>query len=49
MFGMKGRWEINGFKIRYYTISTSHGQSGSPIFIRKNGKYYAIGIHTDGE
>ena len=47
MFGMKGRWEVSETEIRYDTISTSSGQSGSPIFIKKNGEYFAIGIHTN--
>ena len=47
MFGMKGRWEVSETEIRYDTISASSGQSGSPIFIKKNGEYFAIGIHTN--
>ena len=47
MFGMKGQWEVYKSEIRY-EISTSPGQSGSPIIIKKDGDYLAIGIHTGG-
>ena len=50
MFGMEGKWKIYETQIRYYSISTTRGQSGSPIFIKKNGKYLVIGIHiSSGE
>ena len=47
MYGMKGKWEREKEEIRY-DISTTEGQSGSPVFIQRNGRYYVIGIHTVG-
>ena len=32
----------------YYTIDTSYGQSGGPVYIYENGKYYVVGIHNHG-
>lgn len=28
-----------------YELSTSEGQSGSPILVSREGKFYAVGIH----
>ena len=37
----------NGKKlILYDDINTSGGQSGSPVDLVKNGRYYTIGIHV---
>ena len=47
MYGAQGEWAIYNDEIRYM-ISTTGGQSGCPIFINQNGRYYAIGIHTRG-
>ena len=46
MYGMEGSWEVNG-EIISYVITTTGGQSGSPIFICEKGEYYIIGIHTE--
>ena len=45
---MKGKWESFNGQIRH-NISVTAGQSGSPIFFKKYGKYYAVGMHTHGE
>ena len=32
----------------YYTIDTSYGQSGGPVYIEENGNYFAVGVHNYG-
>lgn len=37
-----------GGAVLNYRISTSGGQSGAPVLIQDNGRYYAAGIHVSG-
>jgi len=32
--------------IYYNDIDTTEGQSGSPIYLIRDGKYYLIGVHV---
>lgn len=48
MFGQSGEWILKNSLIKY-KIATSTGQSGCPIYIEVNGKYFVIGIHTCGD
>ena len=34
-----------GDYLGYYRMDTDKGQSGSPIYYKKDGKYYVVGIH----
>ena len=29
----------------YYNIGTTNGQSGSPVYLMRDGMYYLIGVH----
>ncbi len=49
MYGDKNKYRQISEKRLKYKISTSSGNSGSPIFIYKDGQYFVIGIHTDSQ
>ena len=44
---MSGEGECQGPLLKY-DIDTTGGQSGSPVWIVKDNKYYVIGVHTMG-
>ena len=44
---MSGVGECQGPLLKY-DIDTTGGQSGSPVWIVKDNKYYVIGVHTMG-
>ena len=49
MYFCKGK--TTGFStdgIYAHNADTFQGESGSPIYIKKNGKYYVIGVHASG-
>ena len=48
MWKDSGKYEIKD-PFLTYKISTSAGNSGSPLLKTKNGKTYAIGVHMRGE
>lgn len=33
----------------FYTIDTSYGQSGGPVYIEENGNYFVVGVHNWGD
>ena len=35
-------------RVLVYDIDTMGGQSGSPLWIKRNGKRVQVGIHTNG-
>lgn len=37
-----------GDYLAYTKIDTDNGQSGSPVYYKKDGKYYVLGIHIKG-
>ena len=44
----KSYWFEDNDKIMAYKIDTTGGQSGSPVYRKKNGKYYIIAVHAWG-
>ncbi len=48
MWGMKRRIKIATTKTLVYDIDTVGGQSGAPVYIKRNGKRYVVGIHNYG-
>ena len=47
LFGAKGPLMKTENNLLHYKISTNHGQSGGPIFIKTiQNKFEMIGIHT---
>ncbi|WP_426107725.1 trypsin-like serine peptidase [Massilia sp. TSP1-1-2] len=48
MWGMKRRVKSVTPKTLIYDIDTYGGQSGAPVYIKRNGKRYVVGIHNYG-
>ena len=45
----KEHWFSKNSDFLSYEIDTTDGQSGSPVYRKKDGKYYIIAVHTRGD
>jgi V8-like Glu-specific endopeptidase len=48
LWGMARRIKSASTKTLVYDIDTVGGQSGAPVYIKRNGQRYVIGIHNYG-
>ena len=48
LWGMSRKIKSVGAKTLTYDIDTVGGQSGAPVYIKKNGQRYVVGIHNYG-
>lgn len=49
MYTANGRCQRDGDHLIRYTLPTSGGQSGCPVFYRDNNNSFVIGVHTLGD